>query len=235
MTPKPNVDSAEIARFDALANRWWDPQGEMAALHALNPVRLAWIEAHAELAGAEALDVGCGGGLLAEALAARGARVTGIDVSQKALEVARLHLVESGLAVSYDYASAEDYAERRPGAFDLVTCMELLEHVPDPKSTVSACAQLLRPGGRAFFATLNRNPKSYLLAIVGAEYLLGLLPRGTHDYARFIRPAELAACCRSAALRPEAIGGIAYDPLTSRFRLSHDCDVNYLLCATKDG
>lgn len=233
-TKSPNADPAELEKFSQLAHRWWDPQGEFRPLHEINPLRLEWIARHAPLEGREALDVGCGGGILAEALARSGARVTGIDLAEKPLRVAQLHLLESGLQVNYELASAEDHAVRHAGAFDVLTCMEMLEHVPDPASAVAACARLLRPGGRAFFSTINRNPKSYLFAVIGAEYVLKLLPKGTHDYARFIRPSELAQWCRAAGLREFVMTGMQYNPLTRRYRLGPDCDVNYLLCCAKD-
>jgi 2-polyprenyl-6-hydroxyphenyl methylase/3-demethylubiquinone-9 3-methyltransferase len=233
-TADPNADPAELAKFGALAHRWWDPEGEFRPLHRINPLRLAWIDGLAPLAGREVLDVGCGGGILSEAMARLGANVTGIDLSDPPLRVAELHLLESGLAVRYEKASAEEKAETHAGRFDIVTCMEMLEHVPDPASTVAACAQLARPGGRVFFATINRNPKSYLFAVIGAEYLLRLLPRGTHDYARFIKPSELAHWCRSAGLRTVELKGMTYNPLTDAYRLADDCDVNYALCCAKD-
>jgi 2-polyprenyl-6-hydroxyphenyl methylase/3-demethylubiquinone-9 3-methyltransferase len=226
-----NVDPAEIEKFSALAHRWWDPEGDFRPLHDINPLRLEWIAGHAELAGAAVLDVGCGGGILAEAMARRGARVTGIDLSEKALSVARLHLQESRLDIRYEKSSVEDYA----GAFDVITCLELLEHVPQPASMVAACARLVRPGGRVFFSTINRNPKSYLLAVIGAEYVLGLLPRGTHDYQRFIKPSELSRWARAAGLGIRELTGMTYNPVTRRYRLGSDCDVNYLLCCTRDG
>jgi 2-polyprenyl-6-hydroxyphenyl methylase/3-demethylubiquinone-9 3-methyltransferase len=225
-----NVDPAEVEKFSALAHRWWDPEGEFRPLHDINPLRLEWIAGHAELAGATVLDVGCGGGILAEAMARRGARVTGIDLSDKALRVAQLHLQESKLDIRYEKSSVEDYA----GEFDIVTCMELLEHVPQPASMVAACARLARPGGRVFFSTINRNPKSYLFAVVGAEYVLGLLPKGTHDYRRFIKPSELSRWSRTAGLRVEEMTGMTYNPITRRYRLGSDCDVNYLLCCSRD-
>ena len=234
-TAAPNADPAELSKFSALAHRWGDPQGEFAPLHAINPLRLGWIEALAPLAGKDVLDVGCGGGILAEAMARKGARVTGIDLGEKPLKVAQLHLLESGLAVNYDLASAEDYAASHAGAFDVLTCMEMLEHVPEPASAVAACARLLRPGGTAFFSTIKRNPKSYLFAVIGAEYVLKLLPKGTHDYARFIRPSELVRWCREAGLREAGLAGMTYNPLTRRYRLGPDCDVNYLLCCRRDG
>ena len=225
-----NVDPAELEKFSSLAHRWWDPAGEFRPLHDINPLRLEWIARHAELAGAAVLDVGCGGGILAEAMARRGARVTGIDLSEKALRVAQLHLHESKLDIRYEKSSVEDYA----GEFDLVTCMELLEHVPQPASMVAACARLVRPGGRVFFSTINRNPKSYLFAVVGAEYVLGLLPKGTHDYMRFIKPSELLRWSRAAGLRVEEMTGMSYNPITRRYRLVSDCDVNYLVCCARD-
>jgi 2-polyprenyl-6-hydroxyphenyl methylase/3-demethylubiquinone-9 3-methyltransferase len=229
-----NADPAELAKFGELAHRWWDPQSEFRPLHEINPLRLEWIAQLAPLAGRDVLDVGCGGGILAEAMARRGARVTGIDLGEKALKVAQLHLLESRLPVRYELASAEDYAARHAGALDVVTCMELLEHVPDPASTVAACARLLKPGGRAFFSTINRNPKSYLFAVIGAEYVLRLLPRGTHDYARFVRPSELAQWCRAAGLREAAMTGMTYNPFTRRYSLGPDTSVNYLLACAKD-
>ena len=225
-----NVDQAELEKFSSLAHRWWDPAGEFRPLHEINPLRLEWIARHASLEGARVLDVGCGGGILAEAMARRGAQVTGIDLSEKALRVAELHLHESGLSVRYEKAAVEDVS----GEFDVVTCMELLEHVPQPASMVSACARLVRPGGRVFFSTINRNPKAYLFAVVGAEYVLGLLPKGTHDYQRFIKPSELARWSRDAGLRVEEMIGMTYNPLTQRYRLGADCDVNYLVCCSRD-
>jgi len=229
-----NADQAELDKFEKLAHRWWDPAGEFRPLHDINPLRLEWIARHAPLAGVAVLDVGCGGGILAEAMAKRGARVTGIDLSEKALRVAELHLHDSGLRVKYQKISVEQLASSSPAAFDLVTCMELLEHVPDPASMVAACARLARPGGRVFFSTINRNPKSYLFAVVGAEYVLGLLPKGTHDYRRFIKPSELSRWSRAAGLRPDELLGMTYNPLTRAYRLGRDCDVNYLLRCTRD-
>lgn len=226
---KVNADPAELEKFSRLAARWWDPEGEFRPLHDINPLRLEWIDGHAPLAGKDVLDVGCGGGILTESMARRGARVTGIDLSEKALRVAELHLLESKLAVRYEKSSIEDQA----GAFDVVTCMELLEHVPDPASMVAACARLVRPGGHAFFSTINRNPKAYLFAVVGAEYVLGLLPRGTHDYQRFVKPSELAGWCRAAGLRTEELIGMTYNPFSRRYSLGRDCDVNYLLCCVR--
>jgi 2-polyprenyl-6-hydroxyphenyl methylase/3-demethylubiquinone-9 3-methyltransferase len=229
-----NVDPAELEKFSKLAHRWWDPEGEFRPLHDINPLRLEWIARHAALEGSAVLDIGCGGGILAEAMAARGARVTGIDLAEKALRVAELHLHESRLSIAYEKTSAEDYAAARAGEFDVVTCMELLEHVPEPASMVAACARLARPGGQVFFSTINRNPKSYLFAVVGAEYVLGLLPKGTHDYMRFIKPSELSRWSRAAGLRVDEVTGMTYNPVTRRYRLGSDCDVNYLLRCTRD-
>jgi 2-polyprenyl-6-hydroxyphenyl methylase / 3-demethylubiquinone-9 3-methyltransferase len=225
-----NADPAELEKFSNLAHRWWDPAGEFKPLHDINPLRLDWIAQHAPLEGARVLDVGCGGGILAEAMARRGAKVTGIDLSEKALRVAQLHLLESKLDIRYELSSVDDVA----GEFDTVTCMELLEHVPDPAAMVAACARLVRPGGQVFFSTINRNPKSYLFAVVGAEYLLGLLPKGTHDYQRFIKPSELSRWSRAAGLRVDELIGMTYNPLTRIYRLGADCDVNYLLRASRD-
>jgi len=230
-----NADPAELEKFGQLAHRWWDPAGEFKPLHQINPLRLAWIDARARLAGKKVLDVGCGGGILAESMAAIGADVFGIDLSDKALKVAELHLLESRLNVRYEAVSAEDLAARAPGAFDVVTCMELLEHVPEPSSTVTACAQLLKPGGHAFFSTINRNPKAYLFAVIGAEYLLKMLPIGTHDYARFIKPSELAAACRASGLRSNELTGMTYNPLSKKYSLGRDCNVNYMVhCIRED-
>jgi 2-polyprenyl-6-hydroxyphenyl methylase/3-demethylubiquinone-9 3-methyltransferase len=231
--PKANVDPAELQKFGAMAHRWWDPGGDMRPLHEINPLRLDWIDRLALLAGKRVVDVGCGGGILAEAMARRGARVTGIDLSAKPLQVAQLHALEAGVAVDYRETSAEAMAAQSPAAFDVVTCMEMLEHVPDPASTVRACGSLARPGGWVFFSTINRNPKSFLLAIVGAEYLLRLLPRGTHEYARLLRPSELAAMTRLAGLEVVEILGLSYNPLTRRAALGRDTDVNYLMACRK--
>ena len=234
MAEPVNVDPAEIAKFSALAHRWWDPTSEFRPLHEINPLRLAHIERLVGgIAGKRVVDVGCGGGILAEAMAAKGADVLGIDLADKPLKVAALHKLESGTTVDYRLVAAEDLAEEMPGAFDVVTCMEMVEHVPDPPSTVRACASLARPGGHVFFSTINRNPKSFLLAIVGAEYVLNLLPRGTHEYARFIRPSELARSCREAGLEVADLTGMTYNPFTQVYSLGRDVDVNYLLGAVR--
>jgi 2-polyprenyl-6-hydroxyphenyl methylase/3-demethylubiquinone-9 3-methyltransferase len=231
---KLNADPAELDKFSELAHRWWDPESEFRPLHEINPLRLDWIDRAVGLVGKKVLDVGCGGGILAESMAARGAAVTGIDLSDKALGVARLHLLETGQQVDYRRSAAEEVAAERPAAYDVVTCMEMLEHVPDPASTVRACAQLARPGGTVFFSTLNRNPKSYLFAVIGAEYVLKLLPRGTHDYARFIRPAELARYCREAGLAVDEVIGMTYNPFSKTYALGRDTDVNYLMRCRRD-
>ena len=231
-----NADPSELNKFGDLAHRWWDPDGEFRPLHQINPLRLDWIAGLAELPGAQILDVGCGGGILAEAMARRGAQVVGIDLSAKPLRVAQLHALESGVGgLQYREVAAEALAEECPGRFDVVTCMEMLEHVPDPASIVRACAQLTRPGGRVFFSTLNRNLKSFLFAIVGAEHVLKLLPKGTHEYARFIRPSELAAHLRAAGLEIDSLRGLEYNPLTRRYWLSANTDVNYLVACRKPG
>ncbi|MCC7546129.1 MAG: bifunctional 2-polyprenyl-6-hydroxyphenol methylase/3-demethylubiquinol 3-O-methyltransferase UbiG [Burkholderiales bacterium] len=231
MNEQINADPQELQKFSALAHRWWDPTSEFRPLHEINPLRLQWIHHLADLPGKRVLDVGCGGGILSEAMAAHGAQVTGIDLSDKALKVARLHLLESGHRVDYRKVAVETLAHEQPQSFDVVTCMEVLEHVPDPASQVQACARLLRPGGHAFFATINRNPKSFLFAIVGAEYVLRLLPRGTHEYARLIKPSELAAMCRRANLTVDELTGMTYNPLTQVYALGRDTDVNYMLHA----
>ncbi|NCA69930.1 MAG: bifunctional 2-polyprenyl-6-hydroxyphenol methylase/3-demethylubiquinol 3-O-methyltransferase UbiG [Sphingobacteriia bacterium] len=231
-----NVDHAEIRKFEALASRWWDPHSEFKTLHDINPLRLGYVErAAGGLMGRRVLDVGCGGGILAEAMAERGATVTGIDMGEMPLRIAELHTLESGVEVEYRRVPAEVLANEQPGAFDVVTCMEMLEHVPSPASVVEACARLVRPGGTVVFSTLNRNPKSYLFAVLGAEYLLGLLPKGTHDYARFIRPAELAAWIRPSPLRLTDMTGLTYNPLTRVYRLDpDDLAVNYLAACVRD-
>ena len=231
MSNSVNADPQELAKFSQLAHRWWDPNSEFKPLHDINPLRLAWIDERVGLAGKRVLDVGCGGGILSESMAERGAEVTGIDLSDKALKVAQLHLLESERPVTYRKVAVEDLAQEQPGSFDVVTCMEVLEHVPDPASQVQACAALLKPGGHAFFATINRNPKSFLFAIVGAEYVLRLLPRGTHEYAKLIKPSELASSCRRAGLSVAEIVGMTYNPFTKVYALGPDTDVNYLLHA----
>lgn len=228
-----NVDAAEIAKFSELAHRWWDPNSEFRPLHEINPLRLKWIDKLAPLAGKRVLDVGCGGGILTEAMAVLGAQVTGIDLSEKALKVAKLHLYESGRSVDYQLVAAEDFAAQHAGEFDVVTCMEMLEHVPEPASVVTACSRLLKPGGQAFFSTLNRNPKSYLFAIIGAEYILNLLPRGTHEWGKFIKPAELARMAREAGLDTQQLIGMTYNPLTKVYKLGTDTDVNYLMATRR--
>jgi len=233
MTVSENVDRSETAKFDRLASRWWDPNGESRPLHDLNPVRLAYVAGRVSLRGARVLDVGCGGGLLSEALAAAGAEVTAIDLAPGVLDVARLHLYESGLKVDYREISAEALAAQQPASFDAITCMEMLEHVPDPASTVEACARLLKPGGSWFASTLNRTPRAFALGIVGAEYLLRLLPRGTHHYRQFIKPSELAAALRASGLELDDLRGLDYNPLTRRARLVDSVAVNYLVSARK--
>lgn len=234
MTATTNADPRELEKFGELAHRWWDANSEFRPLHDINPARIGWIDQHAALRGKRALDIGCGGGLVSEGLAACGAQVTGIDLSSKALGVARLHLHESGHQIDYRLISAEECAAELPGSFDVVTCLEMLEHVPDPASTLRACASLLKPGGQLFLSTLNRKPKAYLLAVLGAEYVMKLLPRGTHDYARFIKPSELARLCREAGLLVDEIVGLSYNPFTREGRIGGDTDVNYLLRARRD-
>ena len=234
MNATVNADPAELAKFSDLAHRWWDKEGEFRPLHDINPARLDWINGLSPLAGASVLDVGCGGGILADAMARSGAAVTGIDLAAKALRVAQLHALEAQtVGVTYLEISAEGLAAEQAGSFDTVTCMEMLEHVPDPASVVRACASLVKPGGWVYFSTLNRSPKSFLFAIVGAEYLLNLLPRGTHDYAKLIRPSELATYCRAAGLELQHTRGMAYNPLTRRTRLNDDASVNYLFATRK--
>ena len=234
-TESGNFSQAELDKFDDLAQRWWDPSGPQKALHALNPPRLAYVAERLPLRDAAVLDVGCGGGLLSEALARAGAQVTAIDLAPELVKVARLHGLESGVKVDYQVKAVEVLAEERPGSFDAVTCMEMLEHVPDPGAIIAACAQLLRPGGRLFLSTLNRTPAAFALAIVGAEYVARLLPRGTHHYDGFIKPSELAAWLRAAGLQLEDVSGLFYDPLRQRARLSTRTDVNYLACAARPG
>jgi 2-polyprenyl-6-hydroxyphenyl methylase / 3-demethylubiquinone-9 3-methyltransferase len=229
-----NADPQELAKFSELAHRWWDPSSEFKPLHEINPLRLGWIDGIAALKGKSVIDIGCGGGILAEAMAKLGARVKGIDLSEKALKVAMLHLLESRLDVNYEEISAEALAQREPGQYDVLTCMEMLEHVPDPASTVGACAQLVKPGGQVFFSTINRNPKSYLFAVIGAEYILRLLPRGTHDYAKFLKPSELARHCRAAGLTLKSVIGMSYNPLTKVYALNNDASVNYLMHCVRD-
>ncbi|PUA17243.1 bifunctional 2-polyprenyl-6-hydroxyphenol methylase/3-demethylubiquinol 3-O-methyltransferase UbiG [Glaciimonas sp. PCH181] len=228
-----NADPSELQKFSDLAHRWWDPDAEFRPLHEINPLRLEWINARAPLAGKKVVDIGCGGGILAESMAKKGANVTGVDLSDKALKVADLHGLESGVQVRYEKIAAEDLAEREAGQFDVVTCMEMLEHVPDPASIVRACATLVKPGGKVFFSTLNRNPKAYLFAVLGAEYLLGMLPKGTHDYTKFITPAELSQFARNAGLVVDSLKGMSYNPITRIYSLNQDVDVNYLIACTR--
>jgi len=228
-----NADPHELQKFSELAHRWWDPQAEFKPLHDLNPVRLAWIDQHAQLAGKKVLDIGCGGGILTESMAALGAHAKGIDLSSKALGVADLHSLESGIAVNYEEIAAEALAAREPASYDVVTCMEMLEHVPDPASIVAACMQLVKPGGKVFFSTLNRTATAYLFAIVGAEYIAKMLPRGTHDYARFIKPSELAGFVRAAGLVAQEFKGISYNPLSQGFTLTDNTNINYMLACTR--
>ncbi len=232
--PTLNADPAELAKFSDLAHRWWDPESEFRPLHQINPLRLEWIQSQFPLAGKRVLDVGCGGGILADAMARKGADVLGIDLAGKALRVAQLHALEAQTPrVHYREVSVEALAAEEPASFDAVTCMEMLEHVPDPASVVRACATLVKPGGWVFFSTINRNPKAFVLAIVGAEYLLNLLPRGTHEYAKFLRPSELASFCRAGGLALQQSRGMEYNPLTRRYRMSGDTSVNYLISTRK--
>ncbi|MCZ4130234.1 bifunctional 2-polyprenyl-6-hydroxyphenol methylase/3-demethylubiquinol 3-O-methyltransferase UbiG [Stutzerimonas balearica] len=229
-----NVDHAEIAKFEALAHRWWDRESEFKPLHEINPLRVNWIDERATLAGKKVLDVGCGGGILSESMARRGAQVTGIDMGEAPLSVARLHQLESELDIDYRQITGEALAAEQPGQYDVVTCLEMLEHVPDPASVIRACHALVKPGGQVFFSTINRNPKAYALAIVGAEYVLQLLPRGTHDYRKFIRPSELGAWCRETGLAMNDIVGLTYNPLTKQYKLTDDADVNYMVQTTRE-
>jgi 2-polyprenyl-6-hydroxyphenyl methylase/3-demethylubiquinone-9 3-methyltransferase len=228
-----NADPLELQKFSDLAHRWWDPTSEFRPLHEINPLRLEWINARVPLAGKVVADIGCGGGILAESMAKKGAKVTGIDLSEKALKVADLHSLESGVQVRYEMIAAEQLAARESESYDVVTCMEMLEHVPDPAAIVHACAKLVKPGGHVFFSTINRNLKAYLFAVVGAEYLLRLLPKGTHDYAKFITPAELAQFIRHAGLTLHRLKGLSYNPLTKMYSLNQDTDVNYLVACTR--
>lgn len=233
--PSLNVDRAEIAKFEALASRWWDLHSEFKPLHDINPLRTNYIDSHATLAGKKVLDVGCGGGILSEAMAQRGANVTGIDMGEAPLNIARLHALESGVSVDYKQIPVEQLAAQMPGEFDVVTCLEMLEHVPDPASIIKACHTLVKPGGMVFFSTINRNPKAYAMAILGAEYLLRMLPSGTHDYDKFIKPSELTRWCRAAELQVIDITGMVYNPLTKDYRLKdQDVDVNYLVATVKE-
>ncbi|MBC3869729.1 bifunctional 2-polyprenyl-6-hydroxyphenol methylase/3-demethylubiquinol 3-O-methyltransferase UbiG [Undibacterium oligocarboniphilum] len=230
-----NADPAEIQKFSELAHRWWDPSSEFRPLHEINPLRLEWINQRIPLHGKRVIDVGCGGGILAESMAKKGATVTGIDLSEKALKVADLHSLESGVNIRYQKISAEEMAQAEPAQFDVVTCMEMLEHVPDPASVIRACAQMVKPGGSVFFSTLNRNLKSYLFAVIGAEYLLQLLPKGTHDYAKFITPAELSQDVRNAGLELQTMKGLSYNPLTKIYSLNNDTSVNYMIACQRPG
>ncbi|HEY5734806.1 MAG TPA: bifunctional 2-polyprenyl-6-hydroxyphenol methylase/3-demethylubiquinol 3-O-methyltransferase UbiG [Gammaproteobacteria bacterium] len=230
-----NVDHAEVSKFDAMAARWWDPDGEFRPLHDLNPVRLRFIRQHADIVGKQVLDIGCGGGILSEAMASAGAKVTGIDAASKALAVAKLHAMESGIEVDYRHTMAEEHALEHAGEYDIVTCLELLEHVPEPSSLVSAAASLVKPGGMVFFSTINRNPKAYALAVLGAEYIMRLLPKGTHDYEKFIKPSELAHYARDAGLSLIDEAGMHYNPILRGASLSRSVDVNYLMCFHRPG
>ncbi len=224
-----NVDQGEVAKFNAMASRWWDPDGDFRPLHEINPLRLDWIRQHADINGKQVVDIGCGGGILAESMSVAGATVKGIDLADKPLTVARLHQKESGVEVDYEQISAEALADARPGEFDVVTCLEMLEHVPDPAATIRACTTLVKPGGHVFFSTINRNPKSFLFAIVGAEYVLRLLPKGTHEYEKFIRPSELDEWSRAAGLELKDSIGLHYNPITKNYTLGKGLDVNYMM------
>jgi 2-polyprenyl-6-hydroxyphenyl methylase/3-demethylubiquinone-9 3-methyltransferase len=229
-----NVDELELNKFSNLAHKWWDKTSEFKPLHDINPLRLNYIDKAVTLKGKTVLDVGCGGGILSESMAERGAKVTGIDLGEKALKVAQLHSLESGVAVDYQLISVEKLAEQQPASFDVVTCLEMLEHVPDPASIVAACAKLVKPGGQVFFSTINRNPKAYLLAVIGAEYVLNMLPRGTHDYTKFIKPSELASWMRLADLSLNHQIGMSYNPITQHYWLGDDVSVNYMMHTVKD-
>jgi len=231
---RANVDHAEVSKFEELASRWWDPQSEFKPLHEINPLRLNYIDQRARITGKKVLDVGCGGGILAESMARRGAVVTGIDAGQAPLTVARLHALESGIQVEYRNITAEALAAEAPASFDVITCMEMLEHVPEPASVIAACAQLVKPGGHLFFSTINRTPKGYLFAVIGAEYLLQMLPKGTHDYQKFIRPHEMDAWMRAAGLEMQDLSGMSYNPFTRRYSLGKDIEVNYLIHAIRN-
>lgn len=231
--PQHNVDQNEISKFEALAARWWDPQSEFKPLHEINPLRLDYIDRRAQLSGKQVLDIGCGGGILSESMASKGAHVTGIDMGEAPLAVARLHQHESGVKVDYQQSTAEAFAQSHAGEFDIVTCMEMLEHVPDPGSVIQSCASLVKPGGHVFLSTINRNPKSFLFAIVGAEYLLQMLPKGTHEYKKFIKPSELTSWVREANLVVRELTGMSYNPFTKRYSLGFDVDVNYLVHSQK--
>ncbi len=229
----PNIDPSELSKFEELASRWWDPNSEFKPLHDINPLRTDYIRERVPLDGRKIIDIGCGGGLLSESLAELGGQVTGIDMGEAPLTVARLHRLETGIEVDYQRSTAEQMAEQYPETFDICTCLEMLEHVPDPASVIEACARLVKPGGQLFFSTINRNPKSYLLAIIGAEYVLRMLPKGTHDYRKFIRPSELDRWARAAGLVLNELTGMSFNPLTQQYKLGHDVDVNYLAWFTK--
>jgi 2-polyprenyl-6-hydroxyphenyl methylase/3-demethylubiquinone-9 3-methyltransferase len=233
MNKNQNVDPAELQKFASLAHRWWDKNSEFKPLHEINPLRLAYIDQKAGLQGRRVLDVGCGGGILSESMAAMGAEVTGIDLGEKALKVAQLHSLESGIKVDYRLLSVETLAAEKPSSYDVVTCMEMLEHVPDPAAVIAACAALVKPGGHVFFSTINRNPKAYLFAVIGAEYVLNMLPKGTHEYEKFIRPSELSAWARQSGLSVSGLKGMSYNPLTRRYRLGDDVSVNYIVHTVK--
>ncbi|MDQ9171918.1 bifunctional 2-polyprenyl-6-hydroxyphenol methylase/3-demethylubiquinol 3-O-methyltransferase UbiG [Oxalobacteraceae bacterium R-40] len=233
MIQHTNVDPSELKKFSDLAHRWWDPSSEFRPLHDINPLRLEWINSQAPLTGKKVVDVGCGGGILSESMARKGAKVTGIDLSDKALKVADLHSLESGIEVRYEKIAVEELAAREPASYDVVTCMEMLEHVPDPAAIVRACAALVKPGGHVFFSTINRNPKAYLFAVIGAEYLLRMLPRGTHDYEKFLTPAELGRFIRNTGLELKSLKGLTYNPLTKMYSLNQDTDVNYMVACTR--